>query len=175
MSFHTKFELDFSSPIETVFKCIQQQISLCEQICQTHPIDRKSCLSAWSLHQQLEHLNITGRSTPPRILEALQAKDSPEQSHHAGLLFSTFKIERFTEKAPEFSWPKGNMPQKLLRTFQRLQTQILELEPLLTQIVAHLGKRQHPILGPLSAREWLLFMAIHQNHHLQIILDILKN
>ena len=61
----------------------------------------------------------------------------------------------------------------MIRTFQRLIDQVNEIEPLLEKVDQHPGKQIHPILGPLSPREWLMFMAIHQNHHLSLAKDIL--
>lgn len=157
------------------FDIVYRQVIELQQITQAHPGDIRNDLSQWSLHQQLEHLNVTSRSTPPRIEEALSSDSTPEAFSNSTTLFKLFEIERHTEQAPEFSIPKGTKPQKMLRTFQRLEEQFLELKPKLGDIDQHPGKREHPILGPLTAREWLMFMAIHQDHHLNIIADIIKS
>ena len=168
-------EINRDTPTRTFFEVVHQQILELQNLCKTHLEDISSDVSKWSLHQQLEHLNITGRSTPPRIEEALASDSQAEAFQNSTTLFNQFEIDRYTEKAPEFSLPKGTKVQKLLRTFQRLEEQFLELEPKLDDIDSHKGKREHPILGPLTPREWLMFMAIHQDHHMNIISDIVKS
>jgi hypothetical protein len=169
-----ELQIDRHTPTRQFFEIVHQQILELQQLTQRHAEDMQNETSKWSLHQQLEHLNITGRSTPPRIEEALESNSSPEAAQNSSTLFKNFEIERHTEIAPEFSLPKGTKLSKLLRTYQRLEEQFLELKPKLEQIESHPGKREHPILGPLSAREWLMFMAIHQDHHLNIIHDIIE-
>ena len=168
-------KVDCKSSVKHLFKIVHEQIQELQSIAQTHVQDMKSEVSKWSLHEQLEHLNITSRSTPRRIEEALQSSLAPESKKNAITLFKNFVIDRYTEVAPDFSIPKGTKVQKLLRTFKRLEEQFLALEPLLINIDTHFGKTQHPILGALTAREWLMFMAIHQDHHLHIIHDIIKS
>ena len=43
------------------------------------------------------------------------------------------------------------------------------------QLVANDLKVSHQILGPLDARQWLRFGAVHARHHLVIVADVLAS
>lgn len=171
----SKLLLNKHSSIREFYDLALEQIVEAESLLEANPEDIKNSVSKWSLHNQFEHLNLTGRSTPPRILNALASNEIEPISDNSTLLFNRFDIDRYTEEAPEFSLPKGTKLIKLMRTFDRMKGQVYELEPLLEKIDQHKGTHPHPILGALTPREWLMFMVIHQDHHLKIIEAILMD
>ena len=103
------FTLNAKSPTRHFYEMVLSQIEEAIHILEVNGDDiSNESISKWSMHQQLEHLNITGRSTPPRIMEALASDDISKTQDNAALLFERFQIPRYTEQAPEFSIP--NLP-----------------------------------------------------------------
>jgi hypothetical protein len=84
------------------------------------------------------------------------------------LLFNA--IPRGKAKAPSFTIPSQELsPATILQSIQASRKCI--------EALAKAGKNQyftHPIFGDLNAADTFKFLAVHTNHHLKIIKDILK-
>ena len=84
------------------------------------------------------------------------------------LLLNSFP--RGKAKAPSFTVPSEELsPASILKSIQAARTSLAAL--------AKAGKNQyftHPIFGDLNTGQTFKFLAIHTNHHLKIIKDIIK-
>ena len=76
-------------------------------------------------------------------------------------------------KAPERTTPKGMSPEKVVA---EIGAAIATMGELLAQCEARYGARtrvlDHPILGPLTARQWRKFHWVHGRHHVKQILNL---
>jgi len=84
------------------------------------------------------------------------------------LLFNA--IPRGKAKAPSFTIPsQGLSPASILQSIQTSRKSI--------EALAQTSKNQyftHPIFGDLNKDQTFKFLAVHTNHHLKIIKDIVK-
>ena len=148
---------------------IDSLILRCLDYCRRHSTDQAIADSAWSLHQHLEHLAITGRSTPKFIQDALKDLCHKPLNDHGQLLFKLGAFPRGKTKAPEFALPRGVMMGKIEQGFLRMKVAMEDIRNFADHIEGHQGRSEHPLLGGLTAREWLLFLKMHMNHHLEIL------
>jgi hypothetical protein len=79
-------------------------------------------------------------------------------------------------EAPAMVLPKG-LPAEQVRN--EIGAKIVAMEAIIAQCEARFGRRvqllDHPILGPLSARQWRKLHLIHGQHHLKQILWLREN
>jgi len=72
--------------------------------------------------------------------------------------------------APERTRPRGLSAEEVLR---QVGPTIIAMDDVIAQCEARFGKRtlvrDHPILGPLSCRQWRKFHWVHGQHHLKQI------
>jgi hypothetical protein len=84
------------------------------------------------------------------------------------LLLNSFP--RGKAKAPSFTVPSEELsPTSILKSIQASRASI--------EALSKAGKNQyftHPIFGDLNTAQTFKFLAVHTNHHLKIIKDILK-
>ena len=84
------------------------------------------------------------------------------------LLLNSFP--RGKAKAPSFTMPSEQLnPASILQSIQASRKSI--------EALAKAGKNQyftHPIFGDLNASDTFKFLAVHTNHHLKIIKDVIK-
>jgi hypothetical protein len=130
--------------------------------------------SQWSLYQHLEHLAITGRSTPKLILDALSGQVSTPLNDSGHLLFKLGAFPRGETQAPDFAHPKGSSIKKIKQGFVRLKVALKDFELQLDEMETSEGRSEHPALGGLRAKEWVVFLEMHLAHHLKIIDDELE-
>ena len=127
-------------------------------------------VSAWSIGQQLEQmlLAMTG------IIRGLQFTESHEGSREPNELrdyvFENNGFPRGIVQAPEAAIPSDEATEKsitrlLLKTRNRLG-KILEIPVRSTM--------DHPILDIMTRNESIIFMTIHNDHHLAIVREIVS-
>jgi len=84
------------------------------------------------------------------------------------LLLNSFP--RGKAKAPSFTVPSEELnPASILKSIQSARTNLA--------LLAKADKNQyftHPIFGDLNTDQTFKFLAVHTNHHMKIIKDILK-
>jgi hypothetical protein len=77
-------------------------------------------------------------------------------------------------KAPEVSVPRGVAPEEVL---EQIGPKIVAMDEAITRCEARYGRRTliltHPILGPLTARQWRKLHWLHGRHHLKQIAGLL--
>lgn len=151
--------------IQNMLRGVEQAIACLDR----HPEDRPIQGSTWSLHQHLEHLCLTGRSTPLLIQSALDTLGGPAAQAISSTLFQRGSIPRGETQAPDFGLPKGMSPKKMRNGLTRLYNTLKDLCQEDLSILDHPGRSLHPALGGLTPSEWIAFVGIHFKHHLGII------
>jgi hypothetical protein len=129
----------------------------------------------WSTAQVLEHLYLSYSGTVKGLQRCLEA-DKPLA--RMPLLKDRLRAFVVTElghlpaggQAPERTRPRG-MPAD--EVTHGIASQIVAMDEVIAQCETRFGKRtrvlDHPILGPLTARQWRKFHWIHGRHHLKQI------
>jgi hypothetical protein len=125
----------------------------------------------WSIGEELEHLYLTYTGTVKvfrRCLEAgkpLATRPTLKQRAMTTLIVECGYFPR-GRKAPKQVIPKG-MPAETV--VAEIGPVIATMDELITQCEARHGARtkvlDHPILGPLTARQWRKFHWVHGRHH----------
>jgi hypothetical protein len=133
-----------------------------------HPAEK------WSAGEILEHLYLTYTGTIKgfeRVLDAgrpLVASTSMRQRlrKHVVLMFDYLPEGR---KAPKTTVPRG-LPTEKVRA--EVGVKIAEMDEIIAQCEARFGGSKlldHPILGPLTARQWRKFHWMHGRLHIRQI------
>jgi hypothetical protein len=125
----------------------------------------------WSAAEVLEHLYLTYTGTRNAFERCLQAgkplASAPSFKQRAAITL-TVELGYFPRgrKAPERATPKG-MPADQVAA--DIGPQIEAMDKIIAQCEARYGAREkvldHPILGPLTARQWRKFQWLHGRHH----------
>jgi len=102
------------------------------------------------------------KSDPTRFIKKFSFK--------AFLVLLVNSFPRGKAKAPSFTMPSEELsPASVLQSIQASRKSI--------EALSKAGKNQyftHPIFGDLNIADTFKFLAVHTNHHLKIIKDILK-
>jgi len=129
----------------------------------------------WSTAEVLEHLYLTYTGTTKAFERCLQAGKPLARTPMMKDRMRTFVVTGLghlpnRRKAPERTQPRGMPANEVTR---EIGPRISAMEELIAQCEARFGKRtrvlDHPILGPLTARQWRKFHWIHGCHHLKQI------
>jgi Protein of unknown function (DUF1569) len=139
----------------------------------------------WCAAEVLEHLYLTYTGTIKgfaKVLEAgkpLATRASMKQRVRA-LVVVGFQHMPEGRQAPANTRPRG-LPAEKVRS--EVGAKIAEMDAIIAQCEARIGRRDrlldHPILGPLTARQWRTFHLVHGRHHVKQLLrlrdDVRKN
>ena len=129
--------------------------------------------SKWSVAQHIEHLIYTTKTGIFLLLEALDNSKSINNMHKLGnelLTKGAFPLKQ--TQAPDFSIPKNISHKKLQSSAKRLLSHMQDLSMRADEINISTTTSAHPVLGGFTPRNWLQFIALHQNHHLGIISEL---
>ena len=162
------------SIIKDLYGSVLSSISKAEQYLLDFEEDQLLSSSAWTLFEQLEHLGITGRSTPPLIMKAHGGADECLMNGDGQRLFDLGAFPRGETDAPDFAMPKGAKGSKIAHSFKRMRKAFGDMEPFLEEMECSTGRSEHPRLGGLTALQWWIFVDMHLRHHLDIIADGLE-
>ncbi len=129
----------------------------------------------WSVVEVLEHLFLTYTGTT-RAFERVIAADKPlatacSWKQRAGIFLVTrFGYIPSGREAPPTARPKGLAPEKVRA---EISQKIGEMEVAIARCEERWGMStkllDHPILGPLTGKEWKQFHLFHGRHHLKQI------
>jgi hypothetical protein len=129
----------------------------------------------WSAAEVLEHLYLTYVGTQKGFERCLRAGKPlgsvPSFRQRAGITL-VLELGYFPSgrKAPERALPKG-MP--AAQVTAEIGPQIEAMDRIITECEvcygAHTRVLAHPILGPLTARQWRKFHWVHGQHHVKQI------
>ncbi len=132
----------------------------------------------WSAAEVLEHLYRTYSGTIAGFERCLQAGKplatpiTPMQRVRITLVTELNYFPR-GRKSPEGAKPKGMSADKVLA---EIASRIAIMDELIAQCEARYGSRtrvlDHPVLGPLTVRQWRKFHWVHGRHHVQQILRL---
>jgi Protein of unknown function (DUF1569) len=129
----------------------------------------------WSTAEVLEHLYLTYTGTVKGFERCLQAGKPLARTPMIKDRMKAFVVTGLGHlpegrKAPERTQPRGMQPGEVTR---EIGPRISAMDELIAQCEARFGKRtrllDHPILGPLTARQWRKFHWVHGRHHLKQI------
>jgi hypothetical protein len=129
----------------------------------------------WSTAEVLEHLYLSYTGTAKGFERCLQAGKPLARAPMLKDRMRTFVVTGLGHlpegrKAPERTQPRGMPADEVVR---EIASRILAMDELITQCEARFGKRNrvldHPVLGPLTARQWRKFHWVHGRHHLKQI------
>jgi hypothetical protein len=134
----------------------------------------------WNTAEILEHLNLTYLGTIKNFERRLAAGKAAESGERRSrrwqrrlvLWLGIFPPGR---KSPEAAVPRGAPTEKLT---SEIFENLARMDSLISECDARFGKGKpiaiHPILGPLSAREWRKFHLAHGKHHARQIVKLKK-
>ncbi|HYM06222.1 MAG TPA: DinB family protein [Terriglobales bacterium] len=131
----------------------------------------------WSVAQVLEHLYLTYTGTQKAFERCLKAgkplagiptlKQRVATTAVTGLGY--FPKGR---KSPDQVLPRGVLAEKVVA---EIGPQIVTMDKAIADCEARYGSRvrvlDHPVLGPLTARQWRKFHLVHGRHHVKQILE----
>ena len=129
----------------------------------------------WCASEVLEHLYLTYTGTIKglnRVLEAGKPLAGRPTLRDRFRIFVVTGVGHLPEgrKAPAVATPKG-LDADAVRS--GVGTEIANIDQLLTQCANQFGAGtrvlDHPILGPLTVRQWRKFHIVHGRHHLKQI------
>ncbi len=129
----------------------------------------------WSTAEILEHLYLTYTGTVKGFERCVQegkplARTPVLKDRIRTLVVTGFGHLPEGRKAPERAQPRGMPAEEVMR---EIGPRISAMDDLITQCEARFGKQtrvlDHPILGPLTARQWRMFHWVHGRHHLKQI------
>lgn len=129
----------------------------------------------WSTAQVLEHLYLTYNGTVKGFERCLHEGKPLARMPMLKDRLKTFVVTGLGHlpegrKAPERAQPRGMPADEVMR---EIRPRISAMDEVIAQCEARFGKRtrvlDHPILGPLTARQWRKFHWVHGQHHLKQI------
>jgi hypothetical protein len=129
----------------------------------------------WSTAQVLEHLYLTYTASVKgfeRVLHEGKPLARTPMLKDRMRAFVVTGLGHLPEgrKAPERTQPRGMLADEVAH---EIGPRISAMDAVIAQCEARFGKRtrvlDHPILGPLTARQWRKFHWVHGQHHLKQI------
>lgn len=132
----------------------------------------------WSSAEVLEHLALTYAGTVKGMQRVLATDGNG--SHKRSLkqrlaAFIVTGIGYFPEgrKAPPMTVPSGS----LANPVETILNNLREMDAVLTEVEQQRGPQAqvvHPIIGPLTVRQWRKFHFVHARHHMKQIAKLRK-
>jgi hypothetical protein len=129
----------------------------------------------WSTAEVLEHLYLTYTGSVKGFERCLEAGKPLARTPMLKDRMRTFVVTGLGHmpegrKAPERAQPRGMPAEEVSRD---IASRISAMDAVIAQCEARFGKRtrvlDHPILGPLTARQWRKFHWVHGRHHVKQI------
>jgi len=166
--------------MDSHLKCLQEEIAAVTRGITTEELTRRQP-GKWSVCELLEHLYLSYTGTVKGFTRCLEARKPLGTRPTRGQSFRTFVVTGLGyfptgREAPKVARPKGMAAEKILGD---MDAQIALMGELISQCEAEYGRRvkllDHPILGPLTARQWRKLHLLHGRHHLKQIQSLLKN
>jgi hypothetical protein len=132
----------------------------------------------WSAAQVLEHLCLTYIGSAKGFERCLQEGRPLARAVTLKERVSTIVVTElgyFPEgrKAPERTIPQGMAAEEVVNT---IAEKLAAMDDLITQCESRFGRStrilDHPVVGPLTARQWRKFHLAHARHHMRQILKL---
>lgn len=134
----------------------------------------------WSAAGILEHLAITFDGTRRNLQKCVEAgtrRASRPTFHQRVAVVIVIELGRFPTgvEAPVPTRPKGLSPAEALDAIRR---HLPAMDRVMLECEARFGTRgpiaNHPILGPLTLRQWRRFHWLHTRHHMKQLAALRK-
>lgn len=134
--------------------------------------------SKWCAAEVLEHLYLTYTGTIKGFAKVLEAGKPLATRASVTQRVRTLVVVGFQHmpegrQAPANTRPRG-LPAEKVRS--EVGAKIAEMDAIIAQCEARIGRRSrlldHPILGPLTARQWRTFHLVHGRHHVKQLLRL---
>ena len=136
-------------------------------------------VSGWSPAQHLHHMALVNAAAVGQLCRWVHGEVATQEGrpNAAGrLILWRGRLPRGRGRAPEAfhpdAAPDGDM---LERALTESRSHLEALAPYLDVLRRCPGGVPHPVLGVLTAMQWLRFARIHAEHHLAIVRDIEKH
>ena len=132
----------------------------------------------WSIGLIAEHLGLVERGLFGRVERALEADANPDwQSATAGkdgLIEKMLRDRGTPRNAPERVVPTGTVGrEEALRVYRERRARSLAFaETTADSLKAHTLDHHRPVFGTLNAYQWLLYIPLHNQRHIQQIEEI---
>ena len=132
----------------------------------------------WSAAAILEHLSLSYSGTAKGLQRGLDAGRPSITAPSVRQRMACFVVTGLRymppgRKAPAMVVPKGAPPETVLADVRR---NLAAADDAISRCEARFGTgvkiANHPILGPLTARQWRTFHLVHARHHMQQIVRI---
>jgi hypothetical protein len=130
----------------------------------------------WSAANILEHLAITYGGTARAMRKVAERRASIAKAPATGYQrVATFLVTGIGylpggRKAPDGTSPAGLPPDAVLST---IRVNLAEMDVAMSAAAQHVSSSQpiadHPVLGPLTLRQWRRFHWVHARHHMKQI------
>jgi hypothetical protein len=129
----------------------------------------------WCAAQILEHLYLTYAGSVKGFERCLRegrplARAVTAKERVATLLVTSLGYFPEGRKAPERTIPLGMAAEEVVKA---LEAKLASMDHLITQCETRFGRStrilDHPVLGPLTARQWRKFHLVHGQHHVKQI------
>lgn len=136
----------------------------------------------WSVQQIVEHLLLTYTATNENFQDRLEKGSGTKapvtmQARAGQLVVCTLGIFPKGRQAPAIVLPSADAtPASGDEMLVRIGTELRRFDELASQAEQVFGGRRaisHPVLGPMSVKNWRLFHLRHGEHHLKQIAAIL--
>jgi hypothetical protein len=129
----------------------------------------------WSTAEVLEHLYLTYTGTTKAFERCLQAGEPQARTPMLQDRVRAFVVTELGHlpegrKSPKHALPRGMAVEEVVC---EIGPRISAMDDQIAQCEARFGKRtrvlDHPILGPLTGRQWRKFHWVHGRHHIKQI------
>jgi hypothetical protein len=129
----------------------------------------------WNSLQILEHLMLSYTATTKGLLRTMESGELDRSGPSAGQLLRRFyvlRVGRFPGgvESPKQTRPKSSLGDEPLRPFNDA---LVAMDAMLADAEKRFGAKtrilRHPILGPLTVKQWRRFHEVHGRHHLKQI------
>lgn len=125
----------------------------------------------WSTAEILEHLSLAFTSTSKAMERVLQQGRCERKRPSAKQWLATLLVVKMGyfpsgRPAPEWTRPRGLEAKDALAT---IRAAMIEMDKRIAEAENKLGTgivAIHPIIGPLTARQWRKFHWVHTRHHM---------
>ncbi len=139
---------------------------------------RRHPAGKWCAGEILEHLYLTYTGTTKAFERCLQAGQPQVRTRVLRDRAKTVVVLGLGympegRKSPKHALPRGMAPEQVAR---EIGSSISAMDEAISQCEARFGEQNrlldHPILGPLTGRQWRKFHWVHGRHHLKQIQNL---
>ena len=137
---------------------------------------RNPAVSAWGVPEHFHHVALVAGSIAMAVAAILRGRGGApgESSELAATLLGAGEIPRGFGQAPEGMRPAESPDAAAIReAVAKARSRWEKVVDRTEEIAVASARLPHYALGPLTAAEWVRFAAVHGDHHLAIVKDVL--